>query len=117
MRDNKIHALIEELKALKLREAAILDQLEVENKRRNREEREREEREIHHHGTTNHGFEQGDRIRITNQVKKPYNWGDDRWNYQEAKRATVTFATEDRIHFVTDNGVTTWRAPKNIQRL
>jgi hypothetical protein len=116
MIDNKIHELIEELKALKLREAEIIEQLAVENVRRNREARENGARLVRR-TTTGHGFEQGDRIRITNQVKKPYNWGDDHWNYHEARIATVTFTTPNRIHFVTDNGLTTWRAPRNIERI
>jgi hypothetical protein len=108
MVDNNIHKLIEELKVLKLRETEIIAQLEVENVRRNRTTT----------TTTNHGFEQGDRIRITNQVTKPAHWGtNETWNYRDALRATVTFTTADRIYFVTDNGVNTWRAVRNIKRL
>jgi hypothetical protein len=118
MVDNKIHELIEELKVLKLRETEIIAQLEVENVRRNRETREKEARLVRHSTTTGHGFEQGDRIRITNQVKKPAHWGvDERWNYIDAQKATVTFTTTDRVYFVTDNGVTTWRTPRNIKRI
>jgi hypothetical protein len=116
MVDNKIQALIDELKVLKLRETEILEQLEVENVRRNRETR--EARLVRHSTTTGHGFEQGDRIRITNQVKKPAHWGvDERWNFNNAQKATVTFTTTDRVYFVTDNGVTTWRTPRNIKRI
>jgi hypothetical protein len=94
MVDNKIHELIEELKVLKLRETEIIAQLEVENKRRNRETRENGARLVRQDTTTKHCFEQGDRIRITNQVKKPYNWGDNRWNYQELQQLRLRPQTE-----------------------
>jgi hypothetical protein len=121
MGDNKIHELIKELKVLKLRETEIIAQLEVENVRRNRETRENRAQVVRHRTTTtttNHGFERGDRIRITNQVTKPAHWDtNETWNYRDALRATVTFTTADRIYFVTDNGVNTWRAVRNIKRL
>jgi hypothetical protein len=117
METKSVDALIQELKALQLREAEVLALIEQANKRRDLAAG-------HHgvyteHGTNiDHGFEQGDRIRITNKVTKPAHWGvNDIWQYRDAQRATVTFTTKERIYFVTDNGVTTWRAPRNIKRL
>jgi hypothetical protein len=117
METKSVDALIQELKALQLREAEVLKLIEQANKRR--------DLVAGHHGvctehgtTTNHGFEQGDRIRITNRITKPAHWGiNEPWHYRDAQKATVTFTTQDRVYFVTDNGVTTWRAPRNIKRI
>jgi hypothetical protein len=58
----------------------------------------------------------GDRIHIKNKVKKPADWNNNiRW--VEERRATVTRVLEGQIHFVTDNGVRTWRAPNNVRHL
>jgi hypothetical protein len=104
METKSLDELIQELKALQLREAEVLQLIEQANKRRDGT-------------TTHHGFAQGDRIRITNRVTKPAHWGSNEpWHYRDAQKATVTFTTKDRVYFVTDNGVTTWRAPRNIQR-
>jgi hypothetical protein len=107
MERKKIHDLIKELKNLQLREAEITTQIDEANAVLSG----------HRGATVEHDFEKGDRVRVTNQVKKPTNWGDDYWNYQQAKVATVTFITTDRIFFVTDNGIKTWRAPRNLVRI
>jgi hypothetical protein len=58
----------------------------------------------------------GDRIHIKNKLKKPADWNNSiKW--VEERRATVTRVLEGQIHFVTDNGVRTWRAPNNVRRL
>jgi hypothetical protein len=74
MESKSVDKLIQELKALQLREAEVLTLIEQANKRR--------DQVAGHHGvytehgtTTNHGYEQGDRIRITNQVTKQVHWG------------------------------------------
>jgi hypothetical protein len=117
MENKSVDELIQELKALQLREAAVLELIDQANQRRDLIAK--------HYGLatesgaiTKHGFEQGDCIRIKNQVTKPAHWGiDEPWNYREAKKATVTFTTKDRVYFVTDNSVTTWRAPRNLSRI
>jgi hypothetical protein len=105
MQDKTVSELINELKALRLRETQIIASLERAS------ERETTERETHH------AYSRGDRIKINNKIKKPVNWGDDPWDYRQARVATITQVTVDRVYFVTDNGVNTWRAPKNIQKL
>ena len=57
---------------------------------------------------------EGDRIQITNRVRKPATWtGPGVWDEEREKVATVTQqVTRNQIHFVTDNGTRTWRAPK-----
>ncbi len=63
-------------------------------------------------------FKEGDRVRIKNQLKKPATWPNKvAWNKEEAQRATVTHTYKEQIHFVTDNGVKTWRAVNNLEPL
>jgi hypothetical protein len=107
MERKKIHELIKELKNLQLREAEITAQIDEENAVLSG----------HRRTTVEHDFDKGDRVRVKNQVKKPNNWGNDVWNYQQARVATVIFTTTDRVYFVTDNGIRTWRAPHNLERI
>ena len=58
-------------------------------------------------------YNKGDRIVITNRIKKPVNWKGD-WSATKERHGTVTLATTEKVFFRTDNGVFTWRAPKNI---
>ena len=62
------------------------------------------------------GFQVGDRVRITNKVKRthgnrPINEGD--------KKATVYDIDlhSGRIHILTDNGTKTWRLTKNLKHI
>jgi hypothetical protein len=105
MERKQIHELIKELKELHLREAEIIAIIDETNAVRTDQRSE----------TVDHEFEKGDRVKVKNQVKKPANWGNDTWNYQQARVATVTFTTTDRIYFVTDNGIKTWRSPRNLE--
>jgi hypothetical protein len=107
MERKQIHELIKELKHLQLREAELISRINEANASLSG----------HRGATVEHDFEKGDRVRVTNQVKKPANWGTDLWNYHQAKTATVTFTTTDRIYFVTDNGIKTWRSPRNIAHI
>jgi hypothetical protein len=107
MERKQIHELIKELKNLQLREAELISRIDAANASLSG----------HRGATVEHDFENGDRVRVTNQVRKPANWGTDLWNYHQAKTATVTFTTTDRIYFVTDNGIKTWRSPRNIAHI
>ena len=62
---------------------------------------------------------EGDRIvHITNRVRKRATWtGPGVWEEEREKVATVTRVTSNQIHFVTDNGTRTWRAPNNVERI
>ena len=63
-------------------------------------------------------FRRGDRIRITNLVKRPSNWNTGLvWEEDKERTATVTRVTPHQIHFVTDNGIRTWRAHRNVRRI
>jgi hypothetical protein len=66
-----------------------------------------------------HGFAKRDRIWIKNTVRKPASWNNNiEWNGNKARSATVTKVLIKgpvvQVHFITDNGVSTWRAPNNV---
>jgi hypothetical protein len=63
-------------------------------------------------------FRKGDRVRIRNALKKPATWPRDAvWKKELAQVATVTHLYREQVHFVTDNGVKTWRATNNLETL
>lgn len=104
---NNIAALIKQLKRLKVREARILEQLEAAN-------------EVQHadHPVQPPSFEIGDRVRITNRVRRPANWDERvRWNDREARNATVTGLSDGKVYFTTNNGTQTRRLPQNLRLL
>jgi hypothetical protein len=105
MQEKTLHELIDELKALQIREARIVALLE-------RAAAADQESTT----PTEHGFIRGDRIRIL-KITKPSGWGNTHWNYHQARIATVTHTTAERVYFVTDNGLNTWRLPKNVIKL
>ena len=64
------------------------------------------------------GFKKGDRVRIRNKVKRPANWDvKQAWDPEAAQSATVTHTYLEQVHFLTDNGVATWRARNNLTLL
>jgi hypothetical protein len=126
MAERQIEDLIEELKTLRLRETAIIAQLEAAN-RANQDNKSQTgttgiatqlNTELRDETTVN-GITQGDRVRITNRVRKPATWTRSQAEWSEAKerRATVTRVTPEQIHLLTDNGVRTWRAPNNVKKI
>lgn len=54
-------------------------------------------------------------MNITNKVNKPQNWLGE-WDQAKAQKATVTHFYRGQVHFVTDNGIRTWRAVNNLSR-
>ena len=122
MTTERIEELTTELKALRVRETSIIEEIERENRsRRTTESRPRR--------TTTTAppteLEAGARVYIKNQVRKPANWDDRiRWNPHKERKATVTKVTpaasrhlEAKVHLTTDNGTRTWRAAKNVRPL
>ena len=60
----------------------------------------------------------GDRIKIKNKVKKPQNWPTDKeWTESNERSATITKITDKQVHYITDNGNHTWRAPHNLRKI
>lgn len=105
--ESAIGALIVELKKLKVREAQILSLLERENQR--------VEASADIDSDT---FAEGDRVHIKNRVRKPSTWPREIvWDERVARNATVTSVDQGRVHFITDNGVETWRLSTNLRRL
>lgn len=123
--------LINELEALNLRTAEIIEQLAARDVgKQNRRGATKTHHEVRAVPVTSisatgnptnpsvNGLRKGDRVRIKNKVIKPATWPVERpWIKEEARRATITRVTRDQIHFVTDNGTRTWRAPNNLERI
>lgn len=64
------------------------------------------------------GFKRGDRVRIKIKLVRPAAWPRNNvWNQRLAQKDTVTHIYREQVHFVTDNGVKTWRAEKNLELL
>ena len=110
MEDRTFEELIEELQALRIRENAIIAQLEgAKNKARTG---------INTNSTqapaTANGLQKGDRVRIKNKIRRPATAGPG-WTETRERLATVTRVTPDQVHITTDNGTRTWRGPNNLQ--
>jgi hypothetical protein len=115
-RKKTIQELISALKTLRLQEANLTTQLEeaIAEQVGHTTNEKTERRSV-----SNWNLASGDRIRIKNKIHKPANWDNNvQWLEKEAKTATVTEVltkgTTVQVHFVTDNGVQTWRAPNNV---
>ena len=116
-----LQELVQELRALRIREAEIVEQLEatlsdtpiarVPDSPPSPVE------------TPTLGLKVGDRIRIKNRVNKPANWANSReWIERENKTATIRdiiqiSQSNIQVHFITDGGIETWRAPGNVTKL
>ena len=111
MKLNSIEELITKLQEVRLQEAELTAQLEAAV---------REHAAPPTRNTTNaYPFAEGDRVRIKNKIRKPADWDNQTtWSETEARTATVTNILRRgntiQIHFITDNGVNTWRAPNNL---
>ena len=112
MEERKLDELIGKLKALKIEEASILAQIAGLNA---------SESVIATAASTEervNGIARGDRVRIKNRVRKPATWTSKvEWTEAKERVGTVTRVTPEQIHFVTENGTQTWRAPNNVRRL
>lgn len=120
-RKKTIQELTSALKTLKLEEANLTTQLEeaLKNEKTAVEQQERTENS---NKRRLHGFSKGDRVWIKNKLHKPASWDNEfEWIEREGKTATVTEVLVKgptiQVHFVTDNGVKTWRAPNNLSLL
>jgi hypothetical protein len=108
MAERQLNDLLEKLKALHIEEASILTQIEELNSARATAAPEKRV----------NGIARGDRVRIQNRVRKPATWtSETEWTEAKERLATVTRVTQEQIHFVTENGTRTWRAPNNLKLL
>jgi hypothetical protein len=115
MEDKDFDELIEELRELKIREREIISALDQAS-RTGRVQTRHETEARPHEGQAQvpYGFRQGDRVRITNKVRKPATAGPS-WTEARERSAVVTKIVPDQVHILTDNGTRTWRAPNNLQ--
>jgi hypothetical protein len=116
--DDEISNLFQELKLVRIQEAHILNRLEVAHARNANTHRERADSNTDASNTEPAPFSIGDRIYVTNQVRKPRNWNDRIvWNIQSARRGVVTSIEPGRVYYTNEAGTSTWRAPGNLRRL
>ena len=109
--EEKLIELTAELRHLRIREAEVLENIDRLTNARGTVNARPIEIEVN-------GFKRGDRVRITNKVKKPAVWPREKtWIESEFRLATVTKVNSLQVHFLTDNGVRTWRAPNNLERI
>ena len=115
MEEKSFEDLIEELRTLKIRETEIVAELGRVNRARPGTN-ERNNRDNDNQTTVVNGIRRGDRVRITNKVRKPATAGPT-WTEGKERLATVTSVTATQVHFETDNGTKTWRGPNNLRLL
>lgn len=110
--DRTIEALITELQELRLRVARL-----EETQGRHSETGSRTGSSITGAPQERFDVAVGDRIRVTNRVRRPANRpSTGQWDEEKEKVGTVTKIIGDQVHYVTDNGTHTWRAPNNLKR-
>jgi hypothetical protein len=57
-------------------------------------------------------------VKINNKLKKPATWSNTvEWDEEAAQLPTVTHKYKGQVHFQTNNGVKTRRAPNNWAKL
>ena len=100
----EVKQLIEELKNLRIKEAQVITKLEATLQRTSTR------------STKNPSFTTGERVFITNRIRKPVRWKKE-WSAKKERDATVTGIEGERVHIRTDNGVETWRDAKNLRSL
>ena len=115
--DDEITNLIAEWETLRIRATVVVELLEAAEARRSNRPTPVVSACTPREPRIN-GFTCGDRVRIKNKVNRPASWPAARaWNKEAAKIATVTKVTKEQGHFVTDNGVKTWRAHNNLEHI
>ena len=120
MEDSRIDDLIEEVRNLTIEVQTLKQELRSQQELRRRDSNPPPLRSTSgiEQRAARSNFKVGDRVQILNQFKKPAVWDNSkRWSEAEAKTATVTKVREGQIFFLTDNGVSTWRAPNNLKEL
>jgi hypothetical protein len=114
MEDTNLAGLIEELRALKIRETEIVAELRRANDARTGTNIQRDTPAAVVANSNEH--KRGDRVRITNKVRKPASAGQT-WTEAKERLATVTSVNETQVFILTDNGTRTWRGPNNLRTL
>lgn len=100
-----IRQLIGKLKALRVEEARLIERIESEITPVSPERETYERRDK---------FEIGDRVFVTNRVRKPLR-APSTWSVEKERRGTVTDIRGQQVHFETENGTKTWRDRSNLR--
>lgn len=123
-RKKTIQELISALETLRIQEADLTAQLKqaLAGPQDTAQEAVKTTKREEKRSSTHIAFTKGDRIWIKNKLHKPANWNNcSEWVEREGRTATVTEVLirgpSEQVHFITDNGVSTWRAPNNVQLL
>ena len=111
--DARIGQLLEELQNLRLRETAIVEELERFTGPT--------DTDLRSTPTGNPHIEDlrpGDRIWVTNRIRRPVS-ASSRWTATNERHATVTRVdvAASKVYFRTDNGTETWRSIQNLSFL
>jgi len=114
MEERTFEELIEELRELRIRETAVITQLEQVNARARTSTLETNTSGSNRTAVIASGLKRGDRVRIRNKVRRPATAGPT-WSEARERSATVTRVTPDQVYITTDNGTKTWRGPNNLQ--
>lgn len=92
-----IEELIAQLKLIKIQEANIIARIEAAAHKKDEDKSETTR------PATNR-LTKGDRVRITNRVRKPATWNNETaWDEDKGRLATVTKVTPEQVHIITDN--------------
>jgi hypothetical protein len=108
-KDQSIEELIAELKLVKIHEANIIARIEAAAQKRDQDKSEKTRPNANR-------LSKGDRVRITNRVRKPATWNNET-AWDKGRLATVTKVTPEQVNIITDNGISTWRAPTNLRKI
>ena len=130
MENRSAESIISELKALKIHEISLIKELGqlADTRVRNGERNEYDpvtsvtpvirDRVTSGNRPVTSVISIGDRVRIKNRVTKPASWDPrNKWVPSKAKHATVTRFYKGQVHFITDNGRSTWRVVNNLEKI
>jgi formylmethanofuran dehydrogenase subunit A len=116
MEEKSFDELIQELQRLRIREGQIIAQIEQAHHSSNTRIPNQDNTRLPSNITsTRQTFTKGDRVLITNKIRKPKTAGIN-WTESKERLAVVSKIVNDQIHVVTDNGTNTWRIQDNLKR-
>lgn len=108
-KDQSIEELIAEHKLVEIHEANIIVRIEAAAHKSDQDKSEKTRPNANQ-------LSKGNRIRITNRVRKPATWNNET-AWDKGCLATVMRVTPEQVHIITDNGISTWRVPNNLKRI
>jgi hypothetical protein len=116
--DDDISTLIEELKSLRVRETALLHQIEEANRQRQEDQQDNDGKRGSRSAQQDTGmtYHVQDRVYVVNQIRRPV-FAPTTWTGYNKRRAMVMRVTGEKIFIKTNNGTETWQAAKNLRLL